>query len=161
MPYSHCFCWLSLSLCGCFVAKLEPAVSVSSSVQAPASAAQQPQCSLQVPQPSSLPLGLLAGFCTRVACWSVRAQNPSNFSPFPFSAVSPAFVLGYDQYRKLTGYDLLIIILVVISRKFCLVVWILDEKKIKLRGNNAFFQYLAWMEPHLKNGLKVTSVNSL
>lgn len=61
MPYPNCFCWLWLSLCGCFVAKLEPAVSVSSSVQAPASAAPLPQGPLQVPQPSSLPLGLLTG----------------------------------------------------------------------------------------------------
>lgn len=87
MPYSHCFCWLSLSLCDCFVAKLEPAVSVASYVQAPSTAAPQPQGSLQVPQPSSLPLGLLAGICTRVACRSVRLgirqTSPPFFPHFP------------------------------------------------------------------------------
>lgn len=75
-PYSHCFCWLSLSLCDYFVAKLEPAVHVSSCVQAPSLAAQHSQSFPQVPQPSSLPLGLLAGICNRVACQSVRHWNP-------------------------------------------------------------------------------------
>ncbi|XP_028276195.1 unconventional myosin-XVIIIa isoform X9 [Parambassis ranga] len=55
-----------------FNAPLEPAVTVSSSVQAPAPAAPQP---LHVPQPSSLPLGLLAGICTRVACQSGSVEE--------------------------------------------------------------------------------------
>lgn len=66
MLYSHCICWLSLSLCGCFVAKLEPAVSVSSDFQAPAPATLQPQGSLQVQQLSCLLLGHLAGICTQL-----------------------------------------------------------------------------------------------
>lgn len=64
-PYSHCFRWLSLSLRDYFVAKLEPAVGVSSCVQAP-------QSFPQALQPSSLPLGLLVGMCNRVTCQSVR-----------------------------------------------------------------------------------------
>lgn len=74
--------WLSLSLCGFLVAKLELAVSVSSSVKAPIPAAPQPHGSLQVLQSSSPPMGLLAGICTRVACWSVRPKIPSNFLLF-------------------------------------------------------------------------------
>ncbi|XP_035535613.1 pollen-specific leucine-rich repeat extensin-like protein 2 isoform X1 [Morone saxatilis] len=76
--------------------ELEPAVSVPSSVQAPAPAAPQPQDCLQVPQPSSLPLSLLAGICTRVACRSVRPGILLTFPPFPFSAVFPTFVLSCD-----------------------------------------------------------------
>lgn len=111
VPYSYCFCWLWLSLCGCFVAKLEPAVSVSSSVQAPALAAPLPQGPLQVPQPSSLPLGLLTGICNCVDCESVRpgillTTPPPLLSPFPLSAVFPTSVLGCHQYKKLTDYKI-------------------------------------------------------
>lgn len=97
MLYSLCLCWLSLSLCGCFVVKLEPAVSVPSCIQAPPSpASPQPQGPLQVPQPSNLPLGLLAGICSRVACQSVRLailqNDPLLSPPFPFVAVLLIFV---------------------------------------------------------------------
>lgn len=85
-PYSHCFCWLSLSLCHYFVAKLELAVHVSSCVQAPSLAAQHSQSFPQVPQPSSLPLGLLAGICNRVACQSVR------LGILKISSSSPSFI---------------------------------------------------------------------
>lgn len=85
-PYSHCFCWLSLSLCDYFVAKLEPAVHVSSCVQAPSLAAQHTQSFPQVPLPSSLPLGLLAGICNRVACQSVR------LGILKISSSSPSFI---------------------------------------------------------------------
>lgn len=85
LSQTHCFGWLSLSRCGCFVAKLELAVSVSSSVQAPAPVATHTQGLLQVPQPSSLPLGLLAGVCARVTCQSVR---PGILLTFPFWLIS-------------------------------------------------------------------------
>ncbi|XP_056296623.1 unconventional myosin-XVIIIa-like isoform X4 [Pseudoliparis swirei] len=55
--------------------ELELAVSVSSSVQAPAPVATHTQGLLQVPQPSSLPLGLLAGVCARVTCQSGSVEE--------------------------------------------------------------------------------------
>ncbi|XP_037631516.1 unconventional myosin-XVIIIa isoform X15 [Sebastes umbrosus] len=64
-----------------FSAPLELAVSVPPSVQAPAPAPAAPQPQgplqgpLQVPQPSSPPLGLLAGVCTRVTCWSGSVEE--------------------------------------------------------------------------------------
>lgn len=92
MSYSLCFYWLSLLLCGFFVAKLEQAVSISSSVQAPILAAPQPHGSLQVLQSSSPPIGLLAGICTCVACRSVRPKILQTFPSFSH------FFLSYCIY---------------------------------------------------------------
>lgn len=109
--------WLSLSLCGFLVAKLELAVSVSSSVKAPIPAAPQPHGSLQVLQSSSPPMGLLAGICTRVACWSVRPKIPSNFLLF----FSIFLFLQYCVY--LFFFDSLAVIIIYLSLVESFVSW--------------------------------------
>ncbi|XP_068568631.1 unconventional myosin-XVIIIa isoform X1 [Cebidichthys violaceus] len=58
-----------------FSAPLELPVTVSSSAHAPTPAAPLSQGLLQVPQPSSLPLGLLAGVCARVTCQSGSVEE--------------------------------------------------------------------------------------
>lgn len=70
------FAGLPLSLCDYPVAKLEPAVDVTSCVQAP-------QSFPQAPQSTSLPLGLLVGMCNRVTCQSVRLAILSLGPLFP------------------------------------------------------------------------------
>lgn len=81
--HSHCSRWLSLSLCCCFVVKLEPAVSVSSSVQVP-----------EAPQPQGLVQQVQQFFLWRPPhppSWSLYLEfktcDPSN-SPFSFFSTS-------------------------------------------------------------------------
>nr|XP_046244062.1 unconventional myosin-XVIIIa isoform X11 [Scatophagus argus] len=81
-----------------FSTPLEPAVTVSSCVQAPPPVAPQPQGPLQVPQPSSLPLSLLAGICTHVACRSGSVEeDPVALLLASHTAAKPSQVKTEEQ----------------------------------------------------------------